>query len=373
MPTLAAAEERWRLTIDNAPVGIALVDLDGRYMRVNEALCLIYGLTADELMQHTFQELTHPDDLAGDLEQLEALVAGRITSYRLRKRFLHADGHVLWGDLSVALVRNRGGEPLHFVSHLNDLTEEMAAAARIEQMNSELHEQTARLEQSNADLEAFAMLVSHDLQAPLATVLGYVQLLEAEYDARLDDQGRDWLVRVSRAADRMSQLVTSLLAFSRSGSQLERQAVSVRDLVVEVCDDLDQLIKQHDATVEMTQGASVVNAERARLRQVVQNLVQNAVKYAAPDRLPHVVVSVVEQDEAWEVRVDDNAVGVPQDKREAVFTLFARLDPDEEQPEHGHGIGLAACRRIVERHGGRIWIEDNPAGPGSRFAFTLPR
>lgn len=373
MPTLAAAEERWRLTIDNAPVGIALVGLDGRYVRVNDALCRIYGLSATQLMQHTFQELTHPDDLAADLEQLDALVAGRTTSYRLRKRFLHADGHVLWGDLSVALVRNHDGEPLHFVSHLNDLTEEIAAAARIEQMNAALQEQTARLEQSNADLEAFALLVSHDLQAPLATVLGYVQLLEAEYDHRLDDQGRDWIVRIGRAADRMSRLVTSLLAFSRSGSQLEPQAVSVRDLVVEVGDDLDQLVSQHGATIEMLPGASVVSGERAGLRQVVQNLVQNAIKYADPARPPHVTISVVELTDAWEVRVDDNARGVPQDQREAVFTLFTRLDPAAEQPEPGHGIGLAACRRIVERHGGRIWIQDNPDGAGSRFVFTLPR
>ncbi len=138
MPELADAEERWRLTIDNAPVGIALVSLEGQFMRVNEALCRILGHTPEELHKLDFQQLTHPDDLGADLDLLDQLVAGEITSYRLRKRYLHADGHHVWADLSVSMVRDPSGTPLHFVSHVADLTDEVKAAAQIQEFNRQL-------------------------------------------------------------------------------------------------------------------------------------------------------------------------------------------------------------------------------------------
>lgn len=380
MPSLEAAEERWRLTIDNAPVGIALVALDGGFNRVNDALCAILGYRPEQLIRLTFQDITHPDDLDTDLKHLDQLVRGEIPSYRLRKRYLHADGHEVWADLSVALVRNAHGEPMHLVSHVADLTEEMTAATRIEQMNAELSEKTARLEQSNADLEAFAMLVSHDLQAPLSTVLGYLQLLESEYAEALGRQGNDWIERATSAAGRMSQLVESLLTMSRSDRAMQRVPLSLSELVVDVCADLDPLIQQHSAMVEVEEGALVVWADPERLRQVVQNLVQNALKYRQAHR-PPVVSIMVEVDgvdeRGWLVTVDDNAVTIPPERREQVFGLFERLSVGgaeaEAGAEGGHGIGLAACRRIVQRHGGRIWIEDNPTGEGNRFRFTLRR
>ncbi len=374
VPSLEAAEERWRLTIDNAPVGIALVALDGGFDRVNDALCAILGYRPEQLMRLSFQDITHPDDLETDLKFLDQLVHGQIPSYRLRKRYLHGDGHVVWADLSVALVRNAAGEPMHLVSHVADLTEEMTAATRIEQMNAELSEKTARLEQSNADLEAFAMLVSHDLQAPLSTVLGYLQLLESEYAEVLGPQGADWVGRASSAASRMSQLVNSLLTMSRSDRAMQRVPLSLSELVVDVCADLDPLIQEHGAMIEVQEDALVVWADPGRLRQVIQNLVQNALKYRQPHRPPAVSVAVEVDgvgERGWLVTVDDNAVTIPVERREQVFGLFERLDVDER--ETGHGIGLAACRRIVQRHGGRIWIEDNPAGEGNRFRFTLRR
>ncbi len=371
MPTLAAAEERWRLTIDNAPVGIALVGLEGTFMRVNQILCQILGYSAEELAERTFQELTHPDDLDADLGLVEQLLAGEIPSYRLRKRYLRSDGQVIWTNLSVALVRNARGKPLHFVSHVADLTEEIEAGERIEAINRELSEQKARLERSNADLEAFAMLTSHDLQAPLSTVRGYMELLSAEYGDTLDPRANDWIDRATQAAERMSGLVSSLLEFSRvsdAGGALTREMVSVSDVVKEVRQDLEQLITENGAEVVVADGLPQVLAQRSRLRQVLQNLIQNTIKYRSPDRPPRCQVDAVERDEDWLITVTDNAAGIPQEHHESVFSLFTRVTGAGS----GHGIGLAACRQIVERHGGRIWVEDNP-DCGSRFSFTLPR
>lgn len=231
MPSLAAAEERWRLTIDNAPVGIALVTLEGRFSRVNEALATMLGYSTDELVALTFQEITHPEDLAGDLELLQQLTEGLIPSYRLRKRYFHRDGHVVWIDLSVGLVSDGRGRPLHYVAHIIDRNDEVAAAERIAAMNADLRARTEALARSNDDLEAFAAMASHDLQAPLATVAGYVELLSAEYAEALDERGRDWLERVHLASERMSELVSSLLVLARSGHQATRRPVSTRALV----------------------------------------------------------------------------------------------------------------------------------------------
>jgi PAS domain S-box-containing protein len=369
VPELAAAEERWRLTIDNAPVGIALVGLDGHFLRVNAALCRILGYAADELLALDFQQLTHPDDLDTDLHFLEQLVAGDIPSYRMRKRYLHAQGHHVWADLSVSLVRDSEGTPIHFVSHVADLTEEVEAADRIEQVNRELNEQQILLQRSNADLEAFAMLASHDLQAPLATIRGYMELLEATYEDIFDERATEWVGRITQATDRMSELVNSLLDFSRAGSTQERETVSVVDLVDEVRRDLDQLIKETDAEVLVAPDAPAVFADRSRLRQVLQNLIQNSLKHRHPQRAPRCDVDVEEREADWLVTVTDNALGIPAEHRESIFTMYTRVGGAGT----GHGIGLAACRQIVERHGGAIWVDSTPRGEGSRFSFNLPR
>ena len=370
MSNVAAAEERWRLTIDNAPVGIALVSLTGEIMRVNETLCQILGYTATQLQERTFQSVTHPDDLETILDLVRQLLDGEIASYRVRRRFVRADGQAIWGNVSVALVRNSRGKPLHFVSHVADLTEEIEAKARVEEINRELSEQKARLERSNADLEAFAMLASHDLQAPLATIRGYMELLASEYGDSLGPNASDWVTRATRAADRMGELVSSLLEFSTvtGAGPVTREMVSVTDRVLEIRHDLEKLISESGAEVEVANDLPLVLAQGSLLRQVLQNLIQNTIKYRAPDRAPLAKVDVETRESDWLVTVTDNAAGIAEEHRESVFSLFNRVDGNER----GHGIGLAACRKIVERHGGQIWVEDNPSG-GSKFSFTLPR
>ncbi len=369
MGSVEDAEERWRLTIDNAPVGIALVGLGGQFLRVNDALCRLLGRSPDELHQLTFQRLTHPDDLGSDLEQLRRLLAGEIPSYRMRKRYLHGDGDVVWADLSVSLARDPHGEPRHFVSHVADLSEEIRAADRIEQINRELTEQKVRLERSNADLEAFAMVASHDLQAPLGTIRGYLELLETRYGDTFDDSATEWLDRITQAAERMSQLVNSLLDFSRAtDTGQQREQVLVADLVEEIRRDLAHLIADAGAEVQLAPDLPPVLADRSRLRQVLQNLILNTMRHRHPDRPPQCRVSVEERAPHWLVTVADNAVGIAPEHRQTIFSMFTRVQDDTT----GHGIGLAACRQIIERNGGSIWVDENPGG-GSRFCFTLPR
>src|SRR4051794_6189763 len=241
----------------------------------------------------------------------------------MRKRYLHAEGQHVWADLSVALVRDDDGNPLHFVSHIADLTDEVKAAARIEQINRELNAQQILLERSNADLESFAMLASHDLQAPLATIRGYTELLEATYAGAFDDRATEWLGRIMQATNRMSQLVNSMLDFSRPGASTAREPVPLGDLVEEVRHDLAHLIAETGAEVRVVGPGAAVLADRSRLRQVLQNLIQNSLKHRHPERRPRCHVAVEERPGDWLVTVTDNAAGVPAEHRETVFTMYA--------------------------------------------------
>ncbi|HET9500419.1 MAG TPA: ATP-binding protein [Marmoricola sp.] len=369
MSDLAAAEERWRSTIDHAPVGIALVAPDGHFLRVNEALCRTLRYEPDRLIRLTFQELTHPDDLDRDLELRDALLAGRIPRYRMRKRYRTADGDHVWTELFVSLARDHEGTPLHFISYIEDVSEQVAAAERIERMNRDLLDQKARLERSNDDLEAFAALASHDLQAPLGTVRGYLELLHNEYSETLGPQGSRWLGRATEATARMSVLLTSLLEFSRAvgSGRPQLETTSSQTLVEAVIADLAELLHRTGTAVHLHGPSVPLTVDSARLRQVLQNLVENAVKYHHPEREPVIEIEVEPRPESWKFSVADNGIGIPVADRDRVFTMFQQASPAGA----GYGVGLAVSRRIVERHGGRIWIEDNPDG-GARFCFTIP-
>ncbi len=262
------------------------------------------------------------------------------------------------------------GKPLHFVSHVADRTEEIEAAEQIEQINRELNEQKIALERSNADLEAFAMLASHDLQAPLATIRGYMELLETTYDGVFDDRANDWVDRVKQAADRMSQLVNSLLEFSRAGSTQELTSVPVAELVEEVRHDLAQLIADT--------GAELVVARRHRdragrpLAPAPGAAEPDPERVQAPPPRPDSPLRGGRAGAGGRLAGDRHRQRTRHPRRNT-GKASSRCSPAVDGSEPGHGIGLAACRQIVERHGGTIWVDANPSGEGSRFSFTLPR
>lgn len=367
---LAAAEERWRLTVDNSPVGIALIALDGRLVDANDALCDMFGYTLSEMLSLRTSQVILPEDYDSLRGLTRDLLAGRIPRFQVRKRHVHSNGEVLWMDVFVALARDHSGRPANFIVYFDDVSEHIATAARLDRINHDLTAQTARLARSNDDLEAFATVASHDLQAPLSTIRGYLELLQAEYGDELPAPGRLWLSRASEAACRMSELLTSLLEFSRAAGSGEPRLrrILFHRVLERVLDDLDGTVKAAEVELRAVDTQTEVVADPSRLHQVLQNLLQNAVKYRHPARPPLVTVRVVEEPDAWRIEVADNGIGVPEADRDVVFGMFHQAGSDDE----GFGVGLAVSRRIIERHGGSIWVEPVPEG-GSRFCFTLPR
>jgi signal transduction histidine kinase len=228
----------------------------------------------------------------------------------------------------------------------------------------------AELERSNADLEAFAYLASHDLAEPLRSVAGFVSLLGRRYHERLDEEGHEIIAYAVDGVARMQAMIDDLLLYSRAGTvDLRLERVAVGEIVAAALRDLGPAVAERGAKVEIGE-LPEVNADPSQLQRVFQNLLANAIKYTAPDVAPRVVVTGHAVAGGWEVAVADNGIGIDPTDADRVFEMFARAGG--RAGYEGTGLGLAICRRIVERHGGRLAVEPN-AGGGSVFRLVLPR
>ncbi|WP_324653189.1 sensor histidine kinase [Georgenia sp. H159] len=228
----------------------------------------------------------------------------------------------------------------------------------------------AELEASNRDLEQFAYVASHDLQEPLRKVASFTQLLERRYGDQLDERGHQYIEFASDGARRMQRLIQDLLAFSRLGRTQEDPApVSVDRALTEALDNLSETLAETGAEVTRDPLPEVVG-HAGLLVQLLQNLVANAVKFRRPDTVPHVHVGAERVGSEWLFRCSDNGIGIEPRHAERVFAIFQRLHAKDAYS--GTGIGLAMCKRIVEHHGGRIWVEEQDPSEGTTVRWTLP-
>ncbi|MFB4300219.1 ATP-binding protein [Actinomadura sp. NTSP31] len=236
-----------------------------------------------------------------------------------------------------------------------------------------LDEQAGELRRSNAELEQFAYVASHDLQEPLRKVASFCQMLERRYGDQLDERGRQYVQFAVDGAKRMQALINDLLGFSRVGRMARPEdAIDLNEVAGQAVDNLGSLIEETGARVEIAD-LPTVPGERTQLTQLFQNLVGNAIKFRRPDAAPHVAVDVRREGDEWLFTCADNGIGIEPRYADRIFLIFQRLHPRDEYT--GTGIGLALCKKIVEYHGGRIWLDEDERGdgdPGTTFHWTLP-
>jgi PAS domain S-box-containing protein len=366
------AEERFQATFEQAAVGIALVGPDGSWLRVNQRLCDIVGYPHNELLRMTFQDITHPDDLAADLGHVRQMLAGELQQYAMEKRYIRKDRSQIWINLTVTLVRQASGEPDYFISVVEDINERKQAEAGIHELNATLEarvrQRTEALQAANKELESFSYSVSHDLRTPLRAIDGFSRMLEEDHAARLGEDGRELLSVIRASTLNMGRLIDDLLAFSRAGrAEVKVVAIDMEELVQQVLAELGAAGRPMPAVHvdALPPGAG----DPALLKQVWQNLLDNACKFSSRKAQARVEVDGEVSGNEVIYRVRDNGAGFDMRYAKKLFGVFQRLHSADEFP--GTGVGLAMVQRIVAKHGGRVWADAKP-GEGATFRFALP-
>ena len=246
-----------------------------------------------------------------------------------------------------------------------------AELSAVRDAHAALDLQAQDLRRSNLELEQFAYVASHDLQEPLRKVTSFCQLIEDRYHDKLDDRGRQYIDFAVDGAKRMQRLINDLLAFSRVGrsSGVDQSIVAGDRIVVDALANLADVIDETGAVVT-TDPMPELLGDASLLTAVFQNLIGNAIKFRAADRVPEISLSVRSDGDEWLFTCSDNGIGIEPDYADRIFVIFQRLHPKERYP--GTGIGLAMCRKIIEFHRGRIWLDTDGDAAGATFRFTLP-
>jgi PAS domain S-box-containing protein len=357
---LRESEERFRLLFAQAAVGIKRMDTQGRILEINDKLCDILGYSRADALQLSLANITHPEDLVSEQVQLGRLLAGEINNYMLEKRCLQKNGSIIWVRVTSSLPFTADRPAEWWISVVEDITQRKQAEAVLQQMTEEL----AR---SNKDLEQFAYIASHDLQEPLRAVAGFMGILKRKYQVTLDADAREYIDHAVEGAERMKALINDLLTYSRVGTRgAALKLISMQTAFDAAINNLQVAIGESKAVVTHDQLPDIT-ADAAQMTQLLQNLIANAIKFRDKG-LPEIHIMVRHEDQHWVFGVRDNGIGIESQYFERIFLIFQRLHTRNQYS--GTGIGLALCKKIIERHHGKIWVESAPCC-GSTFYFTI--
>jgi PAS domain S-box-containing protein len=360
--SLRQSEERLRGTFDYAGMGIMEVDEHLRIIAVNNRACEILDCPREKLLGQTVHELTALEDRPLSKDINTQLVEGQLPRLDYQKRYLRCDGKPVWVHVTVTPIRDPDGRFIRAIGTFEDISNRIRTEEVLRQTASEL----AR---SNRDLEQFAYVASHDLQEPLRMVSGHLKVIEDRLKDKLDEKTRESMFFAVDGATRMRELIRDLLTFSRAGRKGEGfLPTDMENVLGGVTANLGAAILEAGAAIDHDP-LPTIQAERVQMMQLLQNLIGNAVKYRVKDRKPQIRIAASRGKEEWLFSVRDNGIGIDPKHSQRVFEIFQRLHTRQEYA--GTGIGLAVCKRIVEYHGGRIWLESVP-GEGSTFFFTIP-
>ena len=492
------SEERFRITFENAAVGIAHVDLNGRWLMVNDRLCEIVGYSREELLNITFQDITHPDDLNADLQLMYTLLDGKIDTYSIEKRYIRKDASMVWINLTVALARKKDGAPHYFISVVQDISDRKKTQDALKQSeeqfrtlansiqnhawmansegwifwynqrwyeytratlketqgwgwlrihhpnyvdrvasfvtnawikgepfeltfplrrydgeyrwfltraypvkntegkierwigtNTDIDEQKAaeenleklvalrtnELERSNEDLQQFAHVVSHDLKEPVRKVQIFGNIVNKKFRSVLGNEGVMYLEKIEKAAKRIAEMIDGVLLYSSiNATQQTHEKIDLTEVFNQIVSDLELLIKEKKALISFDTLPAITGSP-VLIYQLFYNLINNSLKFTKKDEKPQIFISYTAQKNELEnreyisIKIEDNGIGFDQSEAIKIFQTFSRLNSKDNY--EGTGLGLALCKKIVERHGGTITAKGRE-GVGATFIITLP-
>jgi len=345
---LRTSEETFRSAIENASIGMALVEPNGRWLKVNSALCELLGYDKFEMLSNDFQSITHPDDLRQDMEYVRKVLADEIKSYQMEKRYYHKSGRIVWTLLSVSLVRLENGKPNYFISQIQDITERK----EMERIKSE-----------------FISIVSHELRTPLTSIRGSLGLMVGTMLKELPEKAATLLNIAYQNSERLILLINDILDIDKIASgqmrfDIKEEALApiIEQAVVTnqpYADKFNVLIKKDPIDPELK-----INIDSARLLQVLANLLSNAAKFSNPDDT--VDVSVEHTGKNIRVQIRDHGAGISEEFRARIFGKFSQADSSVTRTKGGTGLGLHISKQMIEQMHGEIGF-DTEVGKGTTF------
>lgn len=359
---LIESEEKFRAVYESSPMGILITKSPGIIYDLNPSFAEMMGYSEEELKGKNLLDITHASDYQKTKKWLEKIFNREIQTYITEKKYVRKDGTSFWAKA--------------VVSTMNDITDEIVTVAIIENIEKKkktedaLEQKNRELTQINQELEHFAYVASHDLQEPLRTITSFIQILDKRYIHKLDEDAQQFMGFVVEGAKRMQTLIHDLLEYSRINRfNTGYEKIDLNEIFNTINRVLKDKIESHDALV-LSENLPTVYGNRLQLTQVFQNLVDNAIKFKAKKRKPEIIISVNDLSDKWELIFKDNGIGISQEYFQRIFVIFQRLHTHEEYT--GTGIGLAICKKIIERHGGEIWVDSKP-GKGTAFHLSIAK
>ncbi len=379
-----ASEKRFIATFEQAAVGIALVGTDGRWLRVNRRLCDIVGYSEEALLTKTFQDITHPDDLNADLDQVQRMLAKEIDTYAMEKRYFHKDGSIVWVNLTVALTWQSDGSPDYFISAIEDISarkrmeKELASyradlEKRVSDRTAELGEAQRRAEDASRAKSAFLANMSHEIRTPMNAIIGLTHLLRKAHPTKeqvprlekIEASGKHLLSLINDILD-LSKIEAGKVTLEDNGFALGQLLDHVHSLVAEPATAKGLTVRIDTDHVPLW-----LRGDLTRLRQGLLNLANNAIKFTEHGTIT-LRTELLQQDEGRlliRFVVEDTGIGIPDDKLPNLFKDFEQADASTTRKYGGTGLGLAITKRIAGLMGGEAGAEST-LGQGSRFWFT---
>ncbi len=352
LPVLQESERRFRASMEHSPIGMALTRMDGSWIDVNPALCNFLGYSKDQLMQAGFKNVTHPDDREATIMTARQMVASRQKSVTLEKRYIHADGRVLTGLLSLTVVRDDDDLPMMYISQIQDIT----AARRLDHLKSE-----------------FITTVNHELRTPLTGIIGALSLLE-KLSANADSGNTQQLVSVaSRNAARLKSLLDDVLDMETLSSDIFEpllQDVDVTEVIVNAISAVEFKATAAAVAVECApfDGALSCSVDSVKLTRVVSILISNAIKFSPQGGV--VTVDAAIRQDVIRVSVCNTGRPIPEEMRSYIFQPFVQADPTSRRRKEGAGLGLAVAKHLADHIGAELgYVSD---ADRTRFWLDIP-
>ena len=359
---IKSREQLFSTFVNAAPVMMWMLNSDNKPILFNETWLSFTGHTLEQELAQDWSYLQiHPDDQDKVMRKYNEAITQQ-KSFDQEYRLLRHDGVYRWiREVGVPHLENNTYKG--FIGICLDITQRKTDEQK-------LLDYTQELERSNTELEQFAYIASHDLQEPLRMVSSYTQLLERRYKDKLDDDANEFIGYAVDGANRMQTLIQDLLTFSRVGKnkQILKQ-VDITQVIKDIILGLQIAIEESNVLIDCSASFPKVMADHSQIQQLFQNLILNAIKYRKEGRQCKINIDCQKIDNMWQFSIKDNGIGIEPEYFERIFVIFKRLHSKEEYS--GTGIGLAVCKRIVEGHGGQIWLESE-FGSGSTFYFTMP-